>query len=173
MNPSSLLGREHFVTHWVLAGYDFLVRHSEKGPYNDAERIGYKVANTLWMCRETKLFQNDAQYLQSAFKDEIQALETQEKQHKLDDMDVDEQAIDISDSDDLNKRLQQTKADLDKERQGHAAIKTELAQALEQLEDTWQKLEKTRLRAAADLEQSISRHSSTTADLDNVKAALE
>ena len=62
-----LRGKEYYISKWVLASCDHLVRNAEQGPYNDAKSVEYKTIVVLCLCRENELYENNPRYLQEAF----------------------------------------------------------------------------------------------------------
>ncbi|KAH6885532.1 hypothetical protein BKA70DRAFT_1445123 [Coprinopsis sp. MPI-PUGE-AT-0042] len=87
------LGKECHTSRRVLAGYDNLVRNLDGLiPYEDAQRIGYETTIILYMCWEKRLYEQDPQYLQNTFRDELDELDYVERfiQPHVGDMDADD-----------------------------------------------------------------------------------
>ncbi|KAH6910275.1 hypothetical protein BKA70DRAFT_119782 [Coprinopsis sp. MPI-PUGE-AT-0042] len=89
------LGKQFHLSQWVLAGYDSLVRQEGVIPFEDAKQIGWESAVVLYMCREQRLYEKDTNYLQVAFKEELDAMAEQERRLAYDGgVDVDEMDVD-------------------------------------------------------------------------------
>ncbi|KAH6885497.1 hypothetical protein BKA70DRAFT_1204789, partial [Coprinopsis sp. MPI-PUGE-AT-0042] len=67
-------GKRFYLSQWLLAGYDSLVRQEGLISFEDARLIGYESTIVLYMCREQRLHGKDPHYLRDAFKEELTAM---------------------------------------------------------------------------------------------------
>ncbi|KAH6885483.1 hypothetical protein BKA70DRAFT_1337585 [Coprinopsis sp. MPI-PUGE-AT-0042] len=69
-----LLGRQFYVSEWLLSGYKRLVRQETPIAVEDAKEIGFETSLRLYLCRESQRHIEDDDYLQTTFRDDLDSL---------------------------------------------------------------------------------------------------
>ncbi|KAH6885496.1 hypothetical protein BKA70DRAFT_1410548 [Coprinopsis sp. MPI-PUGE-AT-0042] len=72
------LGKQYYVSRWVITGYDALVRNEEVISVQDATQLGIESTVGLYICREQRRYESDPNYLENTFKDQLIAIAEQE-----------------------------------------------------------------------------------------------
>ncbi|KAH6885520.1 hypothetical protein BKA70DRAFT_1337661 [Coprinopsis sp. MPI-PUGE-AT-0042] len=192
------LGKQFHLSQWVLAGYDSLVRQEGVIPFEDAKQIGWESAVVLYMCREQRLYEKDANYLQVAFKEELDAMAEQERRLAYDGgVDVDEMDVDAPEDQVISgapmrprrprrilveaqahvtQKLLQTQAQLETERAAYSESIAGYKQMLEAAKEADQ-VHADKLRASevqlAKLEEQVDRRRRQAEDLESKNEELQ
>ncbi|KAH6885495.1 hypothetical protein BKA70DRAFT_124879 [Coprinopsis sp. MPI-PUGE-AT-0042] len=143
------LGKQYHVSRWVIAGYDALVRNETGISVQDATQVGFETTVGLYICREQRRYEDDPNYLESVFKDQLASIAEQEARYtgshgsNLDEVDMEEAEAEKRRRDEeaaLRQELRQTLAQLEEERLTHARdladAQTRFDEALEDAQST-------------------------------------
>ncbi|KAH6885534.1 hypothetical protein BKA70DRAFT_1574432 [Coprinopsis sp. MPI-PUGE-AT-0042] len=171
------LGKEYYISRWVLAGYDNLVRNMDGLiPYEDAEQIGYKTTVMLYMCREKRLYDTNPQYLQDAFEDQLDELAKEEEIYlpkgamadAVDDMGMDESEGEEAPADSARKSQGGHKEQLKALRAESDQLSDQLDMRcgeVEELKACIHSLQKTLHRTEVERDKALHEHLVSTTEL--------